>query len=477
MAVSYYERLSALDASFLGLEVPNARWHEAAVLIFDRAPLCTDDGGIDVDKITRLYECFFPRVERYRQKLGKIPLLNHPIWIDDPAFNIRYHIRHIALPKPGSERILKRVCGYILSQPLDLTKPLWEVWIVDGLDKDRFALVTKAHHCMVDGVSGMDMLANLLKPYPSDLTEQSRPWLPRKAPVGVTLLKDELQRRMRAPYQLLKPLRHPRRAWKSARDVAQGIAEASRLGWNAASQTPFNPKEIGPHRRFDWSEIPLADIKDVKETLLGTVNDVVLATAAGALGRFLRAHHTSTRDIDFRALIPVSVRTGEEENKLGNRVAMMMARLPVDETDPVERLRLVADTMNELKGSKQAIGVRWLEEFSDLVAGRLFLELSKSATRTRPFNVAVTNVRGPQFPLYLLGARMHALYPMMPLFSNQALGMAVLSYNDKVFWGFNSDWDWLPDLHDVVEAVDRDFYELHRAALQSKPSAHVEIHA
>jgi hypothetical protein len=196
---------------------------------------------------------------------------------------------------------------------------------------------------------------------------------------------------------------------------------------------------------------------------------VVLATAAGAFGHFLREHRTATTDIDFRVLIPVSVR-GDKENDLGNRVAMIMAELPVGERDPARRLQRVIETTQKLKQSKQALGVSWLEDLADKIGGRFFGELSRSATRHRPFNVAVTNVPGPQVPLYFLGSKLLAIYPMMPLFPNQALSVALLSYNGDVFWGFNSDWDSLPDVHNVVEGIGAEFGALRAAARETAPA-------
>jgi WS/DGAT/MGAT family acyltransferase len=279
----------------------------------------------------------------------------------------------------------------------------------------------------------------------------------------VDLVKAEVNRRLRAPLEILKPLKDPPSALQGARDVVEGLVEASKLGWRPASNTPFNPKSIGPHRRFDWTEVSLREIKEAKSQLGGTVNDVVLATAAGALGHFLREHRTATAGIDFRILIPVSVRD-EKEKKLGNRVAMVMAELPVEERDAALRLERVIATTRKLKGSKQALGVAWLEGLADKLGGRFFVEISRSATRNRPFNVAVTNVPGPQLPLYFLESKMTAIYPMMPLFPNQALAIAVLSYDGKVFWGFNSDWDALPDVHSLVESVGKQFAELRSAA-------------
>ena len=215
----------------------------------------------------------------------------------------------------------------------------------------------------------------------------------------------------------------PRR-WTAHGTWSKASLEASKLGWRPASKTPLNPQSIGPHRRFDWTELSLKDIKAAKSKLGGTVNDVVLATAAGALGHFLREHRTSTTDIDFRTLIPVSVR-GKSE-KVGNQVAMIMAELPVGEREPVARLHRVMEIMQRLKSSKQALGVAWLESLADKIGGRFFTELSRRATRNRPFNVAITNVPGPQFPLYFLESKMSAIYPMLPMFPNQALAIAVL---------------------------------------------------
>ena len=473
MPESYYERLSALDASFLGFEERNARWHEAAVMVFDAKPLRNGGGGLDFERILNNYEWSFETVPRYRQRIAKVPFLDHPVWVDDPSFNVRYHIRQIALPQPADERILKRVCGYLLELPLDMEKPPWEVWIVDGLENDQFAIVTKIHHCMADGISGLGIIQTLLGVQPFARKGTPPAWTARPAPGGLELVRAEVNRRIRAPLELLTVLKSPDEALDNARDVLEGLIEASKLGWRPASNTPFNPKSIGPHRRFDWTGLSLARIKEAKARLGGTINDVVLATAAGALGHFLREHRTSTTNIDFRTLIPVSVR-GKKEKKLGNRVAMVMAKLPVGEHDPVARLQQVIETTKRLKGSKQALGVAWLEGLADKIGGRFFTELSRSATRSRPFNVAVTNVPGPQFPLYFLESKMNAIYPMMPLFPNQALAIAVLSYDGRVFWGFNSDWDALPDVHSLVEAIGEQFAKLHAAAMGTR-STHLTI--
>ena len=466
MATPHFERLSALDASFLGFEEPNARWHEGAVLVFERGPLTTPEGGLDAERIARAFAALPDRVERYRQRLAFVPLFGHPVWVDDPAFDPGYHVRHISLPRPGDERTLKRVASYLLSQPLDHSKPLWEAWIVDGLEDDRFAIVTKMHHCMVDGAAGMLVLSALLDPEPVGTTPQPRPWQPRPAPYASALVADELARRLRMPLELVKPLRSPQEALRSAARVASGIAEAVGFAWRPAPETPFNPDRIGAQRRFEWATLRLDDVKEVKNRLGGTVNDVVLAAASGALGAYLRARRTETRDLDFRVVLPVDIRSDAERLRLGNRVTMMMTRLPVGELDPRARLASIVETTQRLKASHQAAGVQWLQEFADRVGGQFFMQICRAATRLRPFNVAITNVPGPQLPLYLLGARLRGIYPLVPLFPNQALGIAVMSFDGAVHWGFNCDWDTLPDSHELVDHLGVAFEELRKVAIE-----------
>jgi WS/DGAT/MGAT family acyltransferase len=465
----FSERLSSLDASFLRLEDPDARMHEGCVMVFDPGPLRGEDGGVDVAAISRAYEANLSKIERYRQRLAEIPFFGQPVWVDDPKFNIRYHIRHISLPRPGDLRLLKRVVGHILSQPLDHRKPLWEAWIVEGLEDERFALVAKVHHCMVDAVSGMNILAALLHPDPDARLDAPTVWKPRPVPHKLDLVAGEVRRRIRAPFELLAPLRSPARALRSAYDVAVGISEAARLAWPSASQTIFNPDHIGPHRRFDWSSVELGHLKDVKNHLGGTVNDVVLAAVSGALGEFLRAHRTPPRKLDFRALVPVSIRTQADADKPGNHLAMVMVALPVGERDPRRRLRRVIEATQMLKHSKQALAIEWLEEITDSLASGLLGRAARVAARGRPFNIAVTNVPGPQSPLYMLGARLCEMYPVLPLFSNQALSIAVISYDGKTFWGFNSDWDTLPDLHDLVERLAVEVEQLRKAQAPVRP--------
>jgi diacylglycerol O-acyltransferase len=461
---SHYERLSALDASFLEIEDTGTHMHIAATLLFDPGPLATPDGGLDMERIRAYVESRLKHIPRYRQRLELIPYEQHPVWVDDDRFNLFYHVRHTSLPRPGSERQLKRLCGRLLSQKLDATKPLWEIWVVEGLADGRFAMIAKVHHCMVDGISGVDLLTVLLSPTPDESFPPAEPWRARPAPSPRELVTGEIWRRATLPLDLaraaVRAVTEPVRALGSALETAVGFAEVLGETATQAAATPLNPEHIGPHRRFDWLRLDLNQVKAVKTRLGGTVNDVVLATVVGALRRFLPRHQLPLEDIDFRALIPVSVRAAAERGHLGNKVAQMLARLPLDERDPYRRLQRVTEVTTRLKQSRQIEASELLEEFSDWAGSGLLTQMMRLGAQRRMFNVVVTNVPGPPVPLYLLGARLLEPYPSVPLFSNQALGIALFSYLDGLYWGVSADWDVVPDLHDFVEGLAESFTEL-----------------
>ena len=471
MAYSHYERLSALDATFLAVEDDNAHMHVGAVALFDAAPLTGADGYIDMDRIRRVVEVGLHRVPRYQQRLSTIPLFGYPVWIDDEHFNLNYHLRHVRLPQPGSERLLKRLAGRVMSQQLDRGKPLWELWVVEGVEGNRVALITKAHHCMIDGVGSVELTGALMRMTPELERQMNDPprWLPRPAPTPLQLVMGELGRRANEPLAALGAVRQaivdPRGTLNALSEAVLGVGEAIGAGLQPASPTPLNT-DIGPHRRFDWLDMSLAAVKDVKTRLGGTLNDVVLATVSGALGRFLHARGLQVEHLDFRAMIPVNVRSQADRESMGNRITMMVARLPLEERDPRLRLQRVSQTTRELKGSRQALGVQTLEEVSDWTLTTLFSAFVRLSTMSRPYNVVVTNVPGPQVPTYFLSAPTQAVYPLVPLNRGQALGIALFSYNGTLFWGFNADWDVVPDLHELVEAVKKEFESLCSAAAQ-----------
>ncbi len=477
MSYAHYERLSALDATFLEVEDGNAHMHVGAVCLFDAAPLTGAGGIVDVERIRRLIQAGIHKMPRYQQRLMWTPLFGYPVWVDDERFNINYHVRHVSLPRPGDERLLKRLAGRIMSQQLDRGKPLWELWVVDGLEGNRIALINKAHHCMIDGVGSVELTGVMMRAtaeLEQAANEEPPRWLVRPAPSGLELLAGELGRRAAEPLALLRAaergLADPAGALRDIAGAARGVGEAIAAGLLPASATPLN-LAIGPHRRFDWFEMELSTLKDIKNALGGTLNDVVLAIAAGALSRFLHGRGIRGEELDFRAMIPVNVRAEEQRESMGNQVSMMVARLPLGERDPRRRLQQVTRITGELKQSKQAAGVRTLEEVSDWTFTTIFSAFARLAAATRPYNIVITNVPGPQFPTYLLGAQMRTVYPLVPLYKNQALGIALFSYNGRLFWGFNADWDAVPDLHDLVNAVAREFELLRAAAAVQRPPA------
>ena len=465
MPYTHFDRLTALDASFLALESDGVHMHVGTVATFDPGPLAKDDGGIDFDAILETSEAALRRAPRFRQKLAETPVLGNPVWVDDPDFNPLYHLRHTALPLPGDERQLKRLAGRILSQKLDRTKPMWELWFVEGLPGGRFGLISKVHHCLIDGISGVDLLAAFMGPdaEPRPSAEPHR-WLPRPAPSGALLLANEVSRRVGTPLRVLRGLARTvadSEDREKAMHTATGFAEGLSKSLTPASETPFNVP-IGPHRRFDWTRFDLGVVREVKDKLGGTVNDVVLACVAGAVRTFLQRHGVELEGIDFRAFLPVSTRGSDQRGTLGNRVSMLVAPLPVDEPDARARLARIGEETQALKKSGQAAGTEVLEEISDWTSPSLLSGMSRLAASQRSYNLVVTNVPGPQFPVYLNGAKMLESYPLVPLFENQGLGIALFSYDGGLYWGFNSDWEVLPDLHEFVLAVEREFESLRK---------------
>jgi len=470
MPTPHYDRLSALDAHFLDLEDAGVHMHVAAVLVCDAAPLTHPDGGLDIDRIRGSVASRLHEIPRYRQRLAWIPLEHHPVWVDDASFNIHYHVRHVCLPQPGDPRQLKRLVGMITSQKFDPSKPLWEIWVIEGVEDGRLAVVARSHHCMVDGIAGVGVLRVLLRPEPNASFEPAPRWRPRPAPSDARLAVDSLLRRVREPFDLAvaarRALANPARAWRSALDAVRGLSE-SISALQPASPTPINPEHVGPHRRVDWLRLDLDAVKRVRTQLGGTINDVVLATVAGAMRRYLRAHHVQLRGLHFRVMCPVSVRASGAERTSGNRVVMLVVELPLDERDPRRRLAHVVETTSALKESKAAHGSELIEAIGDQTTTSVVTETMRMATRLRVFNMVVTNVPGPPLPLYLLDAPVVAAYPLVPLYENQALGFALLSYAGGLFVGLSCDWDRVGDLHEVAAAFAEAFDELRKAASHS----------
>ena len=469
-----YERLPIQDSSFLAFETATTHMHLGGVSIFETGSLATTEGGIDIDRIRAHIGSRLHLIPRYRQRLAFIPLQSHPVWVDDQHFDLHYHVRHTSLPRPGDERQLKRLTARIMSQALDRGKPLWEAWVVEGLEGGRFALVVKTHHCMADGISAVDLLTVLLNTSGDEALDAPPRWRPRPTPTPGQLLRDELVRSAAAPFRFARSvselLRRPDGLRTEVVGSLGGVWQTITAGLAGAAPTPLN-RPVGPHRRFDWLTLDLEVAKQIKNRLGGTVNDVVLATVAGAVGTFLRRQGVDVHGLDYRAVVPVSVRTAEERGITSNRASAWLTPLPVGERDPRRRLMKIRTRTAHLKATKQALGPWALLQVAEWAVPVLVSLGIRLTEWLHPYNLIVTNIPGPPVPIYLLGSRMLAGYPLVPLFENQGLGVAIFSYVGTLHVGVNADLDQVPALHEFTRALEESFAELHVAAGVTAPDA------
>jgi len=475
VAQAHLERLSAVDASFLANEHPTSHMHVGAVVIIEGPP----------PPFEELLDGFRSRlhlVPRYRQKLAHPPLdSGRPLWIDDPDFSLEYHVRQTALPRPGSEQQLMRLAARIMSQQLDRTKPLWETWLVEGLEGGRVAMISKTHHALVDGVSGVDLATVMfdLNPVPADPAEEAKgleAWTPAPEPSGAELIAGGTAGLVKGGLELVagaaSALTRPRTALAQAREAAEGLGEIVWAGLNPAPPTPLNV-EIGPHRRFAGVRCELADFKAVKNAFGGTVNDVVLAVVSGALRDWLHARGVRTEGVELRALVPVSIRGENEHNQLGNRIAAMRGPLPVYVEDPIARLAVVREGMDNLKDSKQAVGAEVMASVQNWAPPTILAQAARINFSTRLFNLIVTNVPGPQFPLYVRGREMLDVFPVAFLPKGHALAVAIMSYNGGLNFGLLGDFDAMPDLDRFGEGLHASLEELVSLAAREQPAVPV----
>jgi diacylglycerol O-acyltransferase / wax synthase len=463
MPQAHGDRLTAVDAGFLAQEGPNAHMHIGALMVFEGPPPAFADFADHVRGRLHL-------VPRYRQKLAVPPLeTGRPLWIDDASFNLEYHLRHTALPEPGTEEKLRALAARIHSQQLDRTKPLWEIWLVQGLENGRFALISKTHHALVDGVAGVDLATVLfdLEPVPRAAPHEGEPWVPQREPSAAALAARGLQGLVRLPFMLagraLDAASRPAASLVAAREAVEGLGEVAWAGLNPAPETPLNVP-IGPHRRLAFVRGELTEFKLVKDVFGGTVNDVVLSVVAGGLRRWLRSRGVRTEGLELRALVPVSIRAKGEQGTLGNRLAAMRGPLPVYVEDPVARLRVVKQAMDGLKESKQAVGAEVLAGLQDFAPPTILAQASRINFSTRLFNLLVTNVPGPQFPLYVLGRELEEVFPVAFLPREHALAVAIMSYNGGIDFGLLADFDAMPDLDAFAGMLDEARKELVAAA-------------
>lgn len=455
--MSSIDWLSALDAGFLHVENDTQPMHVGSLLILDGpapdyATFCAHiDGRLDA-------------VPRYRQRVRRTPLdVARPYWVDDPHFSLTYHLRHTAIPSPGGEQQLRTLAGRIMSQRLDLDRPLWEMWLVEGLPDDRWAVVSKVHHAMIDGVSGHEILERLLDRAPQEPSAEQSQWRPRPTPSRRDLLSAAASWTVRLPGQAG---RGASAALSSPRDLLHGgVVRASGLrqaGRQVAAQPGVLNTALTPHRRWVWARGSLADVKKVKEATGCTINDVVLAAISGGFRRFLLERGESVDGDVVRSLVPVSVRRPDQRGRLGNQVSAMFATLPVGVDDPLERLAAVAEQMNHLKGSGQAVGVEAMVSAADFVPPTLMTLGARVSVVVgqRMFNTVTTNVPGPQYPLFLLGHELREMFPYIPIAEGAPISIGIVSYNGTLAIGATGDYDGVPDLEALGEAIEFSLAEL-----------------
>jgi WS/DGAT/MGAT family acyltransferase len=451
-----YERLTVLDDMFLHLEGPNTHMHVGGVALFEGpAP--------DYQEVLDMVRKRLQLAPRFRQKLARVPFgLGRPVWVEDTHFNLEYHVRHTALPEPGDEIKLARLTSRIMSQRLDPEKPLWEIWVAEGLSGGRFAMISKTHHALVDGIAGVDIVSVMLdlEREPQEIEEE--PWRPEPEPTADRLFLDALRDRLTSPAEAVRAVQSaagdpgsvPGRLVEGLRSLGTFIG-----GSFAAPPSSLN-QAIGPHRRFETVLANLADFKAIKNAFGGTVNDVVLAVVSGGLRRLLKGRGESVDDVELRAMVPVSVRAEAERGALGNKVTSMWAALPIYEPDPVTRLKLISEQMKGLKASGQAVGAQILVSLGEFAPPTILAQAARLVSRQRAFNLVITNVPGPQVPLYMLGRQMQEVYPVLPLADNQTIGVALLSYNGTIGFGLLGDYDTAKDLAVLAEGVEKAVAEL-----------------
>lgn len=464
------QRLTGLDATFLYMETPSIHMHVASTCIFDPS---TVPGGYSFDKVKGLVEERLPLLPPFRRVIKSIPFeLHHPLWLEDPNFDLDYHVRRAALPAPGGPQELAEFAAEAMSRPLDRTRPLWEMYVIEGLENGLIATVTKVHHAAIDGVSGAELTVNLLdlQPEPAPVPEPETPWEPDRIPSDMELVGYAISSLLRSPVRGAKAMR---RTVETALNIRRRNRQPDITpppGFFSAPKTSINCS-ITPWRRFAFTEVSLDDIKMVKNALGGTVNDVVLALCSGALRRYF-ADRGETLESSLQAMVPISVRTEEQKGAMGNQVSSLLVSLASDIDDPVERLQAITQGTKGAKDQEKAISAatltsEWAEFAAPALAARAarLYSRTKVADRTRPlFNVTISNVPGPNFPLYSAGARMVAMYPMGPIADGMALNMTVMSYMGSVYFGLVADRDAMPDLWDLAHHVDEALAELKKAA-------------
>lgn len=456
------QRLSPLDASFLHIEDGSSPMHIASTAILEGPPPAHAE-------VLRMVAGKLPLVPRYRQKVRFVPLeLGRPVWVDDPHFNLEYHVRHTALPAPGSDQQLRNLVGRIMSQTLDRAKPLWEMWIVEGLEGGHWALISKSHHAMVDGVSGTDLLAVVLDAEPDPVRTEPPPWRPDPQLSEAEFVGAALAERMFSPYEALRGARalvlRPRRLVREIVNTSRGVTSMRNLVIRTPESSLNGP--IGPHRRYTWSRGSVSDVKAIRGVLGGTLNDVVLAAITQGFRELLQSRGEAVDGRTVRSLVPVSVRKSSQKGSYDNRVSAMFAELPVGIADPVQRLHAVTAQLKGLKESQQAVAGETLTSLAGYAPPVLLSAGTRVAMRIpqRSVNTVTTNVPGPRVQLYAVGRRMLEAFPYVPLAGQMRIGVAIFSYLDSLNFGITGDYDSTPDLDVLAAGICTGLGDLRKAA-------------
>ncbi|HEU5085002.1 MAG TPA: wax ester/triacylglycerol synthase family O-acyltransferase [Acidimicrobiales bacterium] len=458
------ERLSVLDAEFLHVEDGIAHMHIAGLSVFEPP-------SPSLEELTAMMTAKLPRIPRYRQRVRTVPLeLGRPVWADDPHFDIGYHVRHTALPKPGDDVVLRRLMSRLMGQELDRQRPLWELWLVEGLEDGRWALISKVHHCMVDGVSGVDLLQTVLDAERDVVLPEPVPWAPAPEPSGVAKVLDAWSGlatdALGLARQVPGAVREPRRAVADVLRTGSGLVRYAQHLTNTTSTTLEG--SIGPHRQWAIATVPLDDARRIRKDLQVTLNDVVLGVLAGAYRELLLHRGEDPDRTVLRSLVPVSVRAPDAHGVLDNRVSAILLELPVHLADPRERVQVAHERMDALKASHMSEAGEVVVRLGDLAPPMVVGALMRTATRLlqqvpqRSVNTVTTNVPGPQVPLYCLGREMLTYHPFVPLSHGVRVGTAILSYNGQLSFGVTGDYESAPDVDVLADAIPAGFEALSR---------------
>ena len=477
------KQLTGIDATFLYLETPSQFGHVSSLSVFSRPA----DGGYEpLAAWRRQIESRLHLLEPLRRRVREVPFgLDHPFWVDDPAFDLDFHVRHTAIPPPGGDRQLGDLVARLVARPLDRQRPLWETYVIEGLPGDRFCILTKVHHATVDGASGAELLTLMLdrSAEGDDISPPDEPWQPERLPSDVEVLSRAAANLVRKPARgLLLTARTAREIGRATRNpVLVAAANQIRSGLRgplgavlnigrprddesvkgplpplSAPRTPWNAP-ITPHRSFAFRSTPLQTIKDIKNALGATVNDVVMAVCAGGLRTWLD-EHGALPERPLVAMVPVSIRTGDESERWTNRVSSIFASLPTDEPDPVERVQRVHHAMGDAKQLFDAVPAEALTDFAQFPPPAVFALAMRAAFRltgrfNAPVNLVISNVPGPRHALYAAGAKLLHYYPVSAVLDGQGLNVTVQSYLDTLDFGLVASRELVPDLWDMVDAI------------------------